>query len=86
MLPQLLQFGALASPPPCPLWLVPAYLPDTPLQECNAGFWAALAALHPLPRDMPASHQGGETLYSFAAWFRDLTSSQPVHHNVPDSA
>ena len=86
VLPQLLRFGALASPPPCPLWSVPASLPDTQLQECTAGFWADLAALHPRPREMPASHLSGRTLYSFAAWFRDLTSSLPVHHNVPDFA
>ena len=35
---------------------------------------------------MPTAHLRGRTLYSFAAWFRDLTSGLPVHHNVPDAA
>ena len=35
------------------------------------------------PRDVQPVHQHNWTLYSVEAWFQDLTSGQPEHHNIP---
>jgi hypothetical protein len=86
MLPQLLRFQALPSPVPAPAWSASACLPEVQLLQHNAAYWAAVSCLHPRPRDVPASHPHGRTLYTFAAWFRGLTAGLPVHHNIPDVA
>ena len=56
------------------------------LLASNNAHWVSASCAHPQPRDVPSAHLRGRTLYSFAAWFRDLTSGLPVHHNVPDAA
>ena len=86
MLPHFLRFEAISSLSPSPLWAAPASLPEGQLLKHNHAFWSNLSGLHPRPRDVPVVHLHGRTVYTFAAWFRDLTAGLPVHHNVPDYA